>query len=103
MFFKELSALTAHGAFIKISYRHLSKMSFLPMKENTMNDDKKEDIVDHGGRRLGIDRRQVDLPFPSKNRRTGDERRSGKDRRERFSYSDETDEQREAFHIKPRR
>lgn len=68
-----------------------------------MSDNKKEDIVDQGGRRLGIDRRQVELPFEGEDRRTGDERRSGTDRRERFSYSDESNEQREAFHIKPRR
>ena len=66
-------------------------------------DNKENDIMDHGGRRLGIDRRQLDLPHAGRDRRDSAERRSGEDRRDEWSYNDESDERREAFHIKPRR
>jgi hypothetical protein len=65
--------------------------------------DKKEDVVDNGGRRLGIDRRQMDLPFDGDDRRSGNERRSRGDRRDKWSYSEKDNERRQSFHIKPRR
>ena len=61
-----------------------------------------DEVMDNGGRRLGIDRRQLDLPYAGQNRRSSPERRSGDDRRDQWSYSDQSDERREAFHVKPR-
>ncbi|MFH1980899.1 MAG: hypothetical protein ABIL58_03560 [Pseudomonadota bacterium] len=57
-------------------------------------------IMDHGGRRLGIDRRQIALPHPGVDRRSGDERRADGDRRAAWSFSAGSDERRETFHLK---
>lgn len=66
-------------------------------------ENKQDDVMDNGGRRLGIDRRQIDLPFTGQDRRSSPERRAGEDRRDRWSFTDQSDERREAFHIKSRR
>jgi len=63
-------------------------------------DDKRKDIVDNGGRRMGIDRRQVPLPYDGAERRAGTERRSGSDRRNDWSFSGAPEERRETYHLK---
>jgi len=69
-------------------------------KEDTTKDDVKQGIVDGGGRRLGIDRRQVDLEFEGPDRRAGKERRTGKDRRKEDSKKSDDEDRRTSFHIK---
>ncbi len=59
------------------------------------------EVADKGGRRMGIDRRQVDI---EENRgeelRSEEERRSGSDRRNGWSYEDGKSERRGSFVIK---
>ena len=57
-------------------------------------------ILDNGGRRLGIDRRQLDLPHLGKDQRSGGERRDSADRRAGWSFTGKSDDRRESFHIK---
>ena len=59
------------------------------------------EVADKGGRRSGIDRRQVDIEDEVKDeRRKNSERRSGKDRRDGYTYRDDDSERRESFNIK---
>ena len=67
---------------------------------DTIMDDERIGIIDNGGRRLGIDRRQIDLPHRGENQRRGGERRSGEDRRAAWSFTGKSDERRETFHLK---
>jgi len=61
---------------------------------------KKLDVVDHGGRRLGLDRRQLSIPKKGKNRRSNIERRSGKDRRGKWTYQEnDLNERRCSFQV----
>ena len=58
-------------------------------------------IIDNGGRRLGIDRRQLSIPKKGRERRFQNERRPGADRREKWSYQeDNPEERRSSFYIK---
>lgn len=63
-------------------------------------DDERIGIMDNGGRRLGIDRRQLDLPHRGANQRAGGERRAGEDRRAAWSFTGKSDERRETFYLK---
>ena len=59
------------------------------------------EVADKGGRRSGMDRRQVDLEDAvEKNQRSNEERRSGMDRRDGYSYKEDQSERRESFNIK---
>jgi|GEM_PF-849469 len=61
------------------------------------------EVADQGGRRSGIDRRQVDIDDAAeedKAKEPQEERRSGKDRRDGYSYRDDDAERREPFQIK---
>ena len=59
------------------------------------------EVADKGGRRMGIDRRQVDVEdAPTKDQRMDKERRGGTDRRKGWSYKNDKAEQRESFIIK---
>ncbi len=61
---------------------------------------KTKDVVDNGGRRLGIDRRQVSIR-KSGERRDRKERRVKKDRREKWVFEEENpEERRNSFYIK---
>jgi hypothetical protein len=61
----------------------------------------KEEVADNGGRRMGIDRRQVDIDDAAEdNKRSNGERRNGSDRRDSFSYKKDKSERRESFTIK---
>ena len=60
----------------------------------------KKEVTDKGGRRLGIDRRQVDIEeVVEGEQRSEKERRSGVDRRDDWSYKDDPSERRESFII----
>ncbi len=60
-----------------------------------------KEIVDKGGRRLGIDRRQVEIEDAvDEDKRDNGERRSGNDRRDGYSYKEDKSERRESFIIK---
>jgi hypothetical protein len=60
----------------------------------------KLEMVDNGGRRLGIDRRQLSIPKKGGNRRSYNERRSGEDRREKWTYQEDgPNERRCSFHV----
>ena len=60
-----------------------------------------EEVADKGGRRQGIDRRQVDIEDGlDSDKRSNAERRSGKDRRGDYSYKEDKTERRESFIIK---
>jgi hypothetical protein len=60
-----------------------------------------KEVADKGGRRLGIDRRQVDIEeVAEEDLRSQAERRSGVDRRQDWSYKEDSSERREAFIIK---
>ena len=60
-----------------------------------------DEVADKGGRRSGIDRRQVDLEDTvEKDKRSNEERRSGTDRRNGYTYSEDESERRESFTIK---
>ena len=60
----------------------------------------KWDVVDKGGRRLGIDRRQV-LISKRTNRRNRLERRLRKDRRKKWRFNEDSPaERRRSFYIK---
>ena len=66
-----------------------------------------KEVADKGGRRMGIDRRQVEIDDageddkrPQAERRSGKERRSGQDRRSGYSYRDDKTERRQSFRIK---
>lgn len=60
----------------------------------------KLEVVDNGGRRLGIDRRQLSINKKGTDRRSNNERRSGQDRRKKWTYQeDESNERRCSFHI----
>jgi len=59
------------------------------------------EVADKGGRRMGIDRRQVDVDdAPAEGQRSDKKRRSGSDRRENWSYKNDKSERRESFNIK---
>ena len=45
-------------------------------------------LVDKGGRRLGIDRRQLSVSRKGRGRRSNNERRSGEDRRGKWTYQE---------------
>lgn len=61
----------------------------------------KSEVADKGGRRIGIDRRQVEIEdVPEEDRRSEKERREGTDRREDWSYKNDKSERRESFIIK---
>ena len=61
----------------------------------------KNEVADKGGRRMGIDRRQVDIEGGVENeRRASPERRNGGDRRDDYSYKEDTSERRESFSTK---
>jgi len=60
-----------------------------------------KEVADKGGRRMGIDRRQVDIDDAAKdNKRSNGERRNGSDRRDGYSYKEDKSERRESFTIK---
>ena len=60
-----------------------------------------KEVADKGGRRMGIDRRQVDITEGlEKDRRTSQDRRKGKDRRAGYSYQEDDSERRESFNTK---
>jgi len=60
-----------------------------------------KEVADKGGRRLGIDRRQVAITEGVENdRRTNGERRNGRDRRDGYSYKEDDSEKRKAFNTK---
>ena len=59
------------------------------------------EVVDKGGRRLGIDRRQVDIEDTiEEDHRSENRRRSGLDRRSGWQYKNDKSERRESFIIK---
>jgi len=59
------------------------------------------EVVDKGGRRQGIDRRQVDIDAAAEeDKRSKGERRNGNDRRDNYSYKNDKSERRESFRIK---
>ncbi len=60
-----------------------------------------KEVADKGGRRLGIDRRQVDIEDAVEDdNRSNAERRSGTDRRDGYDYKEDQSERRESFTIK---
>jgi len=60
----------------------------------------KLDVIDKGGRRLGIDRRQLSFSVKGGERRSNNERRSGEERREKWTYQqDGPNERRCSFHV----
>jgi len=60
-----------------------------------------KEVADRGGRRMGIDRRQVDIEDTVEDeQRSNKDRRSGRDRRDSYSYKDDRSERRESFRIK---
>lgn len=60
----------------------------------------KLEVVDNGGRRLGIDIRQLLIPKKGGDRRSNNERRSGKDRRGKWTYQEDgSKERRCSFHV----
>jgi hypothetical protein len=60
-----------------------------------------QEVADKGGRRSGIDRRQVDLEEAvAEDKRSNGERRSGQDRRDGYNYNEDDSERRESFTIK---
>jgi hypothetical protein len=60
----------------------------------------KLDVIDCGGRRLGIDRRLLSIPRKGKDRRSAKERRSGIDRRGKWTYQEDgPNERRFSFHV----
>ncbi len=59
------------------------------------------DVVDKGGRRQGIDRRQISIDPDEEKRSIEKDRRSDKDRRDKWSYKhDDPAEKRNEFNIK---
>jgi len=61
----------------------------------------KDEVADKGGRRLGVDRRQIDIEDArEKEQRSDKERRNGTDRRKKWSYKNDKSERRESFRIK---
>lgn len=57
-------------------------------------------VVDNGGRRLGIDRRQHSVPRKGVDRRSNNDRRFNKDRRGNWTYQeDDPNERRCSFHV----
>ncbi|MCP3950740.1 MAG: hypothetical protein GY697_00745 [Desulfobacterales bacterium] len=60
-----------------------------------------KEVADKGGRRQGIDRRQVDIDEAvESDTRSKQERRSGNDRRDGYDYKEDQSERRESFRIK---
>ncbi len=60
-----------------------------------------KEVADKGGRRQGIDRRQVDIEDAAEDdNRANGERRNGSDRRDSYSYKEDKSERRESFVIK---
>lgn len=60
----------------------------------------KKDVIDKGGRRQGIDRRQIDIETVKERRSGKKDRRSGSDRRDDWSYrKDDPAEKRKEFNI----
>ena len=58
------------------------------------------DMIDNGGRRLGIDRRQISIPKKRGTRRSNNGRRSGEDRRKKWTFQeDRPNERRCSFHV----
>ena len=61
---------------------------------------KKVEVVDNGGRRLGINRRQLLIPRKGEDRRSNNERRSGVERRGKWTYQEDMpNERRCSFHV----
>lgn len=54
----------------------------------------KLEVIDNGGRRLGIDRRQASLSLINRERRFRRERRSGADRRTKWTFPEDSPEER---------
>lgn len=52
------------------------------------------ELIDNGGRRSGVDRRQNSTPFEGADRRTNKERRSGRDRRKSWAFPENVEEER---------
>ena len=60
----------------------------------------KLEVVDNGGGRLGIDRRQLSIPKKGGDCRSNNEQRSGEDRMEKWAYQeDRPNERRCSFHV----
>ncbi len=60
-----------------------------------------KEVADKGGRRLGIDRRQVEIEDAvEEDKRANGERRHRGDRRDGYSYKQDESERRESFRIK---
>jgi len=51
-------------------------------------------IIDNGGRRSGVDRRQIQIPFEGVDRRSNKDRRSGRDRRKSWDFPEDVSEER---------
>ncbi len=59
------------------------------------------EVIDKGGRRQGIDRRQITLDPDQEKRSNKQDRRAGRDRRDKWSYkNDDLTEKRNEFNIK---
>ncbi len=60
----------------------------------------KVEVIDNGGRRLGIDRRQLSIPRKGRDRRSNNERRSCEERRGKWTFQeDDPNERRCSFHV----
>jgi hypothetical protein len=58
------------------------------------------EVIDKGGRRMGIDRRQIQIDPAEDQRQTDEDRRSGKDRRFKWSFREnDPKERRCAYYI----
>lgn len=56
------------------------------------------EMIDNGGRRIGFDRRQLSITVKGGERRSDNERRSGKERRKKWTYQgDRSNERRCSF------
>ena len=51
-------------------------------------------LIDNGGRRSGVDRRQIQIPFEGIDRRSNRDRRSGRDRRKTWAFPEDVQEER---------
>ncbi len=57
-------------------------------------------VIDTGGRRLGIDRRQLSIPPKDVDRRSSNERRSGAEQRTTWTFpKDSPEERRSSFYM----
>ena len=60
----------------------------------------KLDVIDNGGGRLGINRRQLSISVKGSERRSNNERRSGEERRGKWTYQEGgPNERRCLFHV----